>query len=143
MKDKFPLNIMNEKQKNRFVAATSINNLYNKSPNIRQELAYLENDYSFLIKSIRDTMSQSLQTKKSDPRLYWLVGDSIVRFLERIEDIGFYLLNQNKTLSRDIGISENSIKKIISFRKRFIKLSTVNPTIPWVKYRDNKVPVHR
>ncbi len=142
MKDKFPLNIINEKQKNRFVAATSINNLYNKSVNIRQELAYLENDYSFLIKSIRDTVSQSLQSKKADPRLYWLVGDSIVRFLERIEDIGFYLLNQNKTLSRDIGISENSIKKIISFRKRFIKLSTVNPAIPWVKYRDNKVPVH-
>ena len=71
------------------------------------------------------------------------MGDIIVRFLERIDDIGFYLLNQNRTLSRDIGVSETSIKKIVAFRKRFKKLSKVNPAIPWAKYRDNKVPVPR
>ena len=141
MRDKFPLRIIYDQQKKQIKFATSIDKLYKKSANIRQELAYLEKDYSILIKSIRDTVST--KSKKIDPRLYWLMGDSIVRFLERIDDIGFYLLNQNKTLARDIGVSETSIKKIMAFRKRFKKLSKVNPAIPWAKYRDNKVPVPR
>lgn len=141
MRNNFPLKIIYDKKKKQIKVATSIDNLYKKSVNIRQELAYLEKDYSILIKSIRDTVST--KNKTTDPRLYWLVGESIFRFLERINDMGFYLLNQNKTLARDIGFSESYIRKIISFRKRFKKLSKVNPSIPWAKYRDNKVQIHR
>ena len=128
MRDKFPLRIIYDQQKKQITFATSIDKLYKKSVNIRQELAYLEKDYSVLINSIRDAVSA--KSKKEDPRLYWLMGDIIVRFLERIDDIGFYRLNQNRTLSRDIGVSETSIKKIMAFRKRFKKLSKVNPAIP-------------
>ncbi|MGC8719214.1 MAG: hypothetical protein ACP5TY_04305 [Thermodesulforhabdaceae bacterium] len=142
MKDKFPLKIVtSDQQKNRFKATTSMDKLNEKSKNIRQELAYLEEDYSVLIKTIRDIIAVSSQSRRTDPRLYWLVGDMIIRFLERIDDIGFYLMQQNNTLARDIGVSQSSIEKIVSFRRRFSKLSMVNPTIPWAKYRDNKVPV--
>jgi len=142
MKEKFPLKIViSDQQKNRFKATTSIDKLNEKSRNIRQELTYLENDYTVLIKTIRDTIAVSSQNRRVDPCLYWLVGDNIIRFLERIDDIGFYLMQQNRTLARDIGVSESSIKKIVSFRRRFSKLSMVNPTISWAKYRDNKVPV--
>lgn len=142
MKDKFPLKIViSDQQKNRFKATTSIDKLNEKSRNIREELAYLEVDYSILIKNIRDTIAESSQSRKIDPRLYWLVGDNIFRFLERIDDIGFYLMHQNSTLARDIRVSASSIRKIVSFRRRFAKLSMVNPAIPWSKYRDNKVSV--
>ncbi len=57
MRDKFSLKIIYDQQKKQIKVATSIDNLYKKTANIRQELAYLEKDYSILIKSIRDTIS--------------------------------------------------------------------------------------
>lgn len=144
MKDKFPIKILiSNHQKGRFKVTTSIDNISKSNINIRQELAYLESDYSVLMKTIQDTIALSSKGKKTDPRLYWLIGEYINRFLERIDDMGYYLIKQNSTIARDIGVSESSIKKIVSFRNRFSKLSMVNPTIPWVKYRNNKVPVEK
>lgn len=144
MKDKFPIKILiSNHQKGRFKVTTSIDNISKSNINIRQELAYLESDYSVLMKTIQDTIAFSSKGKKTDPRLYWLIGEYINRFLERIDDMGYYLIKQNSTIARDIGVSESSIKKIVSFRNRFSKLSMVNPTIPWVKYRNNKVPVEK
>ena len=141
MQDKFPLRIVVDHHKKRFKAITSIDRLKGESTNIRQDLKYLEEDYYLLITTIYNITNLISQSRKKDPRLYWLMGEYIIRFLERIEDMGFYLIQQNSTLARDIGISESHIKKIISFRKRFSKLSLVNTTISWAKYRDNKVPV--
>lgn len=142
MKIKYPLKIIkSEHQKNRFKATTSIDKLKEDSRGIRKDLSYLEKDYLLLINNIKDALLERSENKKIDPRLYWLMGENIVNFLERINDIGFYLIHQNITIARDVGVSESSIKKIISFRRRFIKLSSINPSIPWKKYRDNKIPV--
>jgi len=136
MKEKFPIKIILGKEQNRrFIAATSIDKFNGRTKNIRQELSYFELDYTILTKTICDLIS----SKSKDPRLYWLAGDSILNFLNRTDELGFYLERQNHTLARDIGISESSIKKIVSFRRRFPKLSTVNPSISWAKYRNNKV----
>jgi hypothetical protein len=139
MKDKFPLRIIAGNEQ--FKATTSIDSLKDKARNIHLELTYLENDYTSLINSIRSIVSASSQSKKIDPRLYWLLADNIIRFLQRIADMGFYLVQQNRTLARDIGISESSVKKIVSFRRRFPRISLVNCSISWNKYRDNKVAV--
>jgi hypothetical protein len=83
----------------------------------------------------------SSESKKLDPRVFWLVGDHILNFVKRIDDLGYYLLQQNQTLSKSTGISQSSLRKILSFRKRFSTISLVNPGISWAKYRDNKVPL--
>ena len=142
MKDKFPLKIvLGNQQKNCFRATTSIDKLNERPRNLRQELVYLEQDYSILIKTVQETIGASSQSRKIDPRLYWLVGDNIIRFFDRIDNIGFYLINQNQTLARDIRISESSVKKIVGFRRRFPRISMIDLTVPWKKYRDNKVAV--
>ena len=76
MKEKFPFKIvLSDQQKNQFKATTSIDKLNEKSRNIRQELTYLEKDYTVLIKTIRNIMAVSSQnSKRVDPCLYWLVG---------------------------------------------------------------------
>ena len=139
MRDKFPLRII--EGNNQFKAATSIDKLKENSSNIRQELSYLELDYTILVKTVRKTMSMSSESKKLDPRVFWLVGDHILNFVKRIDDLGYYLLQQNQTLSKSMGISQSSLRKILSFRKRFSTISLVNPEISWAKYRDNKVPL--
>ncbi len=139
-KEKFPLKIIKDKLNSRHKAATSIDKLNDETKNIQQELSFIETDYTILLSDIRGLLSESAMRskKKADPRLYWLIGENIIRFIERLDDLGFYLLGQNKTFAVDIGISESSIGKIISFRKRFSKISKLDPKISWSKYRDNK-----
>ena len=139
MREKFPLRII--ELNNHFKATTSISKLKEGSRNIRQELSYLELDYAILIKVARDPISKFFGSKKTDPRFYWLVGDYILSFVKRIDDLGYYLVQQNQTLSKSMGISQSSLKKILSFRKRFQNISLINPAISWTKYRDNKVPI--
>ena len=139
MKNKLPLKILI--QKDRFKAATSLEILGGESKNIRQTLTYIEKDYSLLIKSVQEAIAVATHNRRVDPRLYWLVGDNIVRFLERIDTLGFYLVQQTMVLAKSITASEDSLRKILSFRLRFSNISMVNPSIPWTKYKENKVPV--
>ena len=144
-KEKFPLKIVKDKLNNRHKAATSIDKLNDETKNIQQELSFIETDYAILLSDIRGLLSEAAtrSKKKTDPRLYWLIGENIIRFIERLDNLGFYLLGQNKTFAVDIGISESSIGRIISFRKRFSKISSLDPKISWSKYRDNKVAMNQ
>ncbi|RZV40562.1 MAG: hypothetical protein EVJ48_01190 [Candidatus Acidulodesulfobacterium acidiphilum] len=139
-KEKFPLKIIKDKLTGRYKAATSIDKLNDETKNIRRELSFIETDYTILLGDIRGLLSEATMRskKKADPRLYWLIGENIIRFIERLNDLGFYLLKQNITFAADIGMSESSIGKIISFRKRFSKISMLDQKISWSKYRDNK-----
>jgi len=144
MKQNFPVRIV--EQNNQFKAGTSLNILSEKSKNILQELSYIEVDYTNLINlagNLYNSILIASKSKKADPRFYWLLGDCILGFIHRINDLGYYLLQQNKTLATSVKISESSIKKIISFRKRFSKISAIDPAIPWAKYRDNKIPIQK
>jgi len=137
MKNKYPIKIIVTKE-NKFKAATLLEKISNSSISIQQELIFIEIDYTALINTIKTLLAISSQ-RKVDPRMFWLIGDHIIRFLDRLDEIGFYLMQQNQTLARDIGISESSTKKIICFRRRFSKISWVDPSISWAKYRNNKV----
>lgn len=141
MKDKFPLKIIGNEEGTKFKAATSLDKLKASQRNIRLELGFLEKYYLLLVQTARNALRDIKDSQRVDPRMYWTLGDLIIRFLEIIEELGFYFWHQNWTLARDIGISESSIRKIIAFRRRFPQLSMVDPKIPWVKYRGNKVQI--
>ncbi len=140
MKDRFPLRIL--EQDGRYKATTSVIDLQSRSRRIRQDMGYIEFDYSVTVRAIQDIRGtvQENKVKKADPRAFWLIGDILLAFLHRIDNLGFYLVNQNRVLGEGIGMSESSIKRIIAFRKRFPDIARVNPTISWSKYRENKVP---
>jgi len=140
MKEKFPLKIIKDKINNKYKAATLIDKIDDDTKNIQEELKFIESDYTILVRNICGLLSEAAirPKKKADPRLYWLIGENITGFIERLDDLGFYLLKQNKTFARDMGISESSVGKIISFRKRFLKISMLDTKISWSKYRENK-----
>ena len=141
MRDKYPLRIIRKEQSMEFKATTSLDKVADVSANIRQELGYLEHDYKFMVNAVQAALGFVREDKPSDPRLYWLAGDAIVNFLNRIDEIGFYLVDQNDTIARDIGVSEVQVRKIKAFRRRFPRISFVDPSVPWARYRDNQVPV--
>lgn len=134
---KLPLRIV--KQSGKLKATTSVDTLYDDRKNIRHELDFIERDYTLLTKTLKEIHSSSKLSKKSDPRDFWLIGEYIISFLQRLDSIGFYLLKQNATIARDTSMSESSIEKILSFRRRFPSISSIDPVIPWSQYRENKV----
>jgi len=143
MKSKYPINItILDKPEKSYIISTSIETLHNFM-NLRLELSFIESDYIFLTETLKRILSVLSKEKKKDPRLFWLIGDFINKYLDRLSDLGYYLMNQNKTISRDIEISESSIKKIMAFRSRFPKISSVDPLISWEKYRENKVKLDK
>lgn len=138
MKEKFPVQIsVGNEPSRRFKATTSIDKVREAPTDIHAQLAYLEEDYSILIDAVRSCLVAANRQRKVNPRLMWLAGDYLYNFLKRLDGFGFYLVRQNHTLARDVGISRASVEKVISFRRRFPRLSLIDPTIPWNKYRDN------
>lgn len=119
-------------------ATTSVEAVYDTQRNISRELWFIENDYSALINILRGLYSSVKSNTKADPRIFWLIGDYVLSFFQRISSLGFYLLKQNETIARDISISESSMKKIVSFRRRYNLISSVDTSVSWSKYRENK-----
>jgi len=139
---RFPLSIIASKDRvPLYKATTSIGRISEGDKSVRHDLNYVEQDYSVLIKAIRESLLHSHSTSKKDPRVYWLIGDNLVRFLERINDLGFYLAGQNQTLARDLGVTARHVRRVIAFRKHFPNIRHVNPMIPWAQYKNNKVPL--
>ncbi|MBI4297828.1 MAG: hypothetical protein HY676_04785 [Chloroflexi bacterium] len=142
MGDKFPLIVSPEKDsKGEFKVATSFQTLLDASRSVRKDLEYVEQDYALLISNLRCLLIRSGTSGRRDPRIYWLAGDEILSFLRRMDDLGFFLHQQNKTLARDVGVHESLLKRVISFRRRFPLLSQVDPSILWTRYRSNAVPL--
>ncbi|HAA84971.1 MAG TPA: hypothetical protein DCE14_01290 [Kosmotogaceae bacterium] len=139
MKDKLPVRIL--EQNGRIKVTTSVSQLNSKSGSIRQDMGYIEFDYSVTVKIIEDILKgiKENKGKRVDPRFYWLIGDLVLVFLSRIDSLGYYMVDQNDTLGKSVGLSGSSIRRIIAFRRRFSDIALVDPGIAWSEYRDNKV----
>jgi len=135
-----PYHIIADESADQFKMTTSLAKLAHGPRSIRSELAYLEADYGILIGALRKCLANAGQRRRADPRLMWLAGDYIIGFLARLDEASFYLLKPSETLASHLGVAAGSIRKILSFRNRFPRLSMVDPQIPWSKYRENKVP---
>jgi hypothetical protein len=136
---KLPVRIV--RQGETLKATSSIDSLYESGQNIRHKLDYIECDYRALVKILRELYSTAKSAQRFDPRIVWLIGDYVISFFSRLDALGFYLVNQNETIAHDISISKSSMQRILSFRKRFSSISFVDPSIPWSRYRDKKVPL--
>jgi ABC-type glycerol-3-phosphate transport system substrate-binding protein len=139
MKDKLPVRIL--EQNGRIKATTSVSQLNSNSGSIRQDMGYIEFDYSVTVKIIEDILKgiKENKGKRVDPRFYWLIGDLVLVFLSRIDSLGYYMVDQNDTLGKSVGLSGSSIRRIIAFRRRFSDIALVDSGIAWSEYRDNKV----
>ncbi len=139
MNEKFPIKmVIKDRERNLIKAVTSVE-MIKEETDIRIGLIFIETDYISLVSRIRMIKETIDEQKKIDPRLYWLIGETILIFLRHLDEMGFYLLHQNKTFARDTGISESSIEKILIFIRRFNELGEINPEISWNKYRSNKI----
>lgn len=144
MKSSFPVVIQRLESKDgaRFRATTSIDRLSTSTRSVEQDLHAVELDYTIMLATVREALHQAAQDKRrKDPRIYWYAGEAILAMLKRLQESGFYLVRQNATIARDVGfkLSSSSLGKILAFRRRFPRITDVDPQIPWSRYRDNRV----
>ncbi len=144
MTRRFPIIVRmdNSSDPPRIRATTSVERLAQPSRGVERDLRAVELDYAVTLAAVREALTQAARPEhRHDARAYWLAGSAILSLLDRLSENGFYLVRQNATLARDLGLAEVSVRKVVAFRRRFPRISDVDPSIPWAKYRDNRVPV--
>ncbi len=92
---------------------------------IREELAAFSAKYDTLIKNCMEVLlAISLEKKligKVNPFLYWKLGDYLNSFVKYEENSRFFINAFYQQLSRDLKLSESSLRKILNFRRNMTK----------------------
>lgn len=142
MKDKFPIKIHKREHEQgiKFIAITSLGKIMKTSQEIEHQLKFVELDYTITLIAAREALNATKQNNKGNVLAFWLLGNVLIEFLQRLEKLGFYLVSSYATFARDLGMGASSVKKILSFRKRFPTVLLIDSTVSWSRYRDNKVP---
>jgi hypothetical protein len=134
------LDIVDEGDRIQVKATTSIERALESAEPLQGELRDIENDYEAALAGVRAALASAGKGRARDPRAYWLAGKCLAEFTEQLEARGFYLVGKNTTPARHLGISASSVWKMIAFYRRYPDPSSINTSIPWSAYRDNKVP---
>lgn len=121
-------------------ATTSIERALTDDKSIEAELRFIEMDYEATLAAARAALSAAGKGMKRDPRAYWLAGKYLADFMDRLDGHGFYLVDPNETPARHLGTSASSVYKAIAFYRRYPDPSSIDLSIPWSTYRDNKEP---
>jgi hypothetical protein len=131
MNVKFPIKIII--QDNKFRATTTLEQLNTRAKTISYDLNYIEIDYDSMVKTIQYLFSQT-HGKKINLRIYWLIGEHIDSFLNRLDRIGYYLVAQDLTIGKSLGISKSTIYRIRALRKKFENPVDIDPKMLWSDY---------
>lgn len=102
--------------------------------NIREILEDFEKQYKQILKEISAMLNEMKQSKKTDLRKCWRIGDMIYKLVHKAREEGIALTNYERTLARDLGISPSRIFHFLRFRELHPTLSDVNLLIPWTWY---------
>ena len=121
-------------------ATTSIERALTGDRSLEAELRFIEMDYQATLGGARAALGSAGTGRRRDARAYWLAGKYLADFMDRLEAHGFYLVDMNKTPARHLGMSGSSISKAIAFYRRYPDPFSIDTSIPWSTYRDNKEP---
>ncbi|MEA3485687.1 MAG: hypothetical protein U9R03_03150 [Candidatus Aerophobetes bacterium] len=142
MKQRYPIQIqVMEKDKGNTVFKVSlpVESILNSSDRLDELLSNVEKEYTQTIQECKELLKKSTSEKRANSKVYWIIGDLILKFMRRLDHTPFYLRNQCAFFARDLGLSQTSIWKIIRFRKKILKKDLIDSTTPWSLYREGKV----
>ncbi len=104
-------------------------------PLIRKKIERLKNEYSVLIREIKQMLAQLKSKKGGDPILNWKISDKIYDFLKKKAPMhGVFVTNYERTLARELKISPSRIAYFTQFRRLYSTISAVDKRIKWSWY---------
>lgn len=104
-----------------------------KHVNVKADLTYIEKEYTDFLISCRKMIKriQNNKATKSDLKLHWELGNLIVNFLQRLNEIGYILVKISDTLSRDITLSPRYIGYHIQLKEFFPEIISLPNDLKW------------
>ena len=121
-------------------ATTSIERALENGRSLQAELRCIEVDYQVTLSAVKQALASGVRGRLGDPRAFWFAGMHLGEFLRRLESHGFYLVGKNTTPAKHLGVSRDSMEKILAFYRRYEDPFKIDASVTWSKYRDNKEP---
>ncbi|MBI4284409.1 MAG: hypothetical protein HY670_00715 [Chloroflexi bacterium] len=122
----------------RFKAATAIEKLSLDSSPLEEQLALIEIAYEIAVAAALKALYVAKRNLRADTRGFWFAVHAMKQFTQRLNQMGYFLENENATFARDLHIAKSSLKKMKTFYKRFPNLESIDPSVPWNKYRSGR-----
>ena len=87
------------------------------TPDIKDRLATIENEYFKLLKQCENILAQTKTLKgRPDAKLRWMLAEKVSTFLDlNAKKNGVVLVNYTDALKRDLGVSESELRYIFRF----------------------------
>ena len=138
---KFPIKIHRLEHENcgQFKVAMSLEKAQSNFQQAQRHSQSIELDYDLTITEAGAVLQRARKSFRKDPRVYWHLARILDGFLNRLDAGGLYLPHAYKNFAQDLGFSTSSVEKIFLFYRRFADVSSIDPNIPWERYRNNEV----
>lgn len=102
--------------------------------NIREILEGFEKQYKQMVKEISTMLNEIKKSNRRDPLICWKIGNIIYNLVYETRKKGIAFTNYQRTLARDLHISQSRISYFLRFRELHPTIHDVNPSIPWTWY---------
>jgi hypothetical protein len=108
------------------------------TPDIKNRLATIENEYFKLLKQCENILAQTKTLKgRPDAKLRWMLAEKVSTFLDvNAKQNGVVLVNYTDALKRDLGVSESELRYIFRFYRKYVSANDLDDRINWSKYRE-------
>lgn len=136
----FPIIIHNvqEGETKEYKAATSLDAVNDNPEQLDLRLRLIEILYDVTITAASRALAMATSNLKTDFRAFWLAADCIERFTRQMNTAGFFLSGENATLARDLGISEEYLRMIRRFYKKFPDVNNIESGYTWRQFNKTK-----
>ncbi|MGB9722009.1 MAG: hypothetical protein ACPL28_11100 [bacterium] len=106
-----------------------------KIDDLPSKIEFLEKLYDKTITFCKQRFAEIKNANsKSRVFMYWEIANKLYNFLYTTEQSGFIFNYPNRHFSRDLNISERTIRRLLMFRKIISKKTALDSTKPWTYY---------
>ncbi len=129
------IGIMFQEYNKKIIASISLDELEKTPENINQLLREATEIYLRHIKEMKEIISISkklrLQKKEVPAYLMWNFGDKIFKLIKNLEENNFEFQSLYECLNRDLGVSNKTLERVVSFRRYLFDSKRIPPELNW------------
>jgi hypothetical protein len=125
----------------KLIPSISIDELGSTSENINSQLKSAEKIYSSSIQKMRLIIQENFTLRKKKKlvpaRLMWQFGDEIFSLIGKLNVLDFRWDNLYESLIRDLGTSDTTLERVISFRRYVLEKQLIPENLSWGTIKDS------
>ena len=117
------------------IASISINEVEKAPEDISELLVEATEIYLYYIKKMNEIViaNKKLRSQKKDVPAYlmWNFGDAIFELIKKLEEKNFEFQSLYECLKRDLGVSNTTLERVVSFRRYLTDSKKIPDGLNW------------